>query len=282
MIIDTHLHLIDTSALTYPWLSDVPALNRDYLYDTYRQEALRCGIAAALHMEVDVAAEDIEAETRHVGQLAAQPESLLIGAISACRPEDDGFAALLERSLENPLVKGFRRVLHVMPDALSESSTFRDNIRRLGGTGLTFDLCTLPRQLGHAAALADLAPDVTFVLDHCGVPDIRSGDMSFWRNELKDVARRPNVVCKISGLIAYTDPATWTVDTIRPYVETAILQFGWDRVVWGSDWPVCTLAGSLSTWVAATQALLATSSDTERHALLAGNALALWGLDLPV
>ncbi|MCD7107508.1 amidohydrolase [Rhizobium sp. DKSPLA3] len=282
MIIDTHLHLIDRTALTYPWLSSVPALDRDYLYETYRQEALRCGIAASLHMEVDVAAEEIEAETLHVGQLAALPESLLVGAIAACRPEDQSFPAMLERQRENPLVKGFRRVLHVMPDDLSESAVFRDNIKRLAGTGLTFDLCVLPRQLGHAAALADLAPDVTFILDHCGVPDIKAGDISLWRDELKDVARRPNVVCKISGLIAYTDPDSWSVDKIRPYAETAILQFGWDRVVWGSDWPVCTLAGSLSTWVAATHALLAGSSDSERHALLAGNALKLWSLDLPI
>ena len=92
-------------------------------------------------MEVDVAAGDIEAEIDNVGKLSRQPGNLIVGAIAACRPEDDGFAAFLERQKSNPVVKGFRRVLHVMPDELSEGALFRENMKRLSGTGLTFDLC---------------------------------------------------------------------------------------------------------------------------------------------
>ncbi|WP_275787056.1 amidohydrolase family protein [Pararhizobium gei] len=281
MIIDTHLHLIDRSVLDYPWLSAVPTLNRDYLDETYRNEALRTGIAASLHMEVDVAPADIERETSHVETLAGQSGSLIAGAISACRPEDPDFPAFLDAQLQNPFVKGLRRVLHVMPDDLSESTLFRDNIKRLAGTGLTFDLCVLPRQMPQAMALADLVPDCIFVLDHCGVPDIQGGDDRVWREQLRDIARRPNVFGKISGVIAYADPETWTAQTLRPYVEHTIGAFGWERVVWGSDWPVCTLGGGLSTWVATTHALLSGSSLAERNALLAGNAMRLWNLDIP-
>ncbi|MBP1872596.1 putative TIM-barrel fold metal-dependent hydrolase [Ensifer adhaerens] len=277
MIVDTHLHLINKSALTYPWLAGVPALDRDFLYATYEAEARRVGIEAALHMEVDVDPGEMELETSEIRQLAQRPGSLLQGAIAACRPEEEGFAAYLERQQADPLVKGFRRVLHVMPDELSEAALFRENIRRLGGSRFTFDLCVLPHQIPKAIALADLVPDLQFVLDHCGVPDIRSGAEHPWRDHMSEVAKRPNVVAKISGVIAYADE-NWTAQTLRPYVEHTIAAFGWDRVVWGSDWPVCTLGGNLSTWVAATHALIQGCSADERTKLLSANARRIWNL----
>ena len=278
MIIDTHLHVIDQSALSYPWLSSVPALNRDFRYEEYAREAKRVGIDATMHMEVDVAEDAIEREIDYVGKLSRQQDSLIVGAIAACRPEDKGFAAFLERQRSNPVVKGFRRVLHVMPDELSEGALFRENLKRLGGTGLTFDLVVLPHQIPRAIALADLAPDVQFVLDHCGVPDIKGSAEHPWREHMSEIAKRPNVAGKISGVVAYADPDNWTVATLKPYVEHTIGAFGWDRVVWGSDWPVCTLGGGLSTWVAATHALIAGASASERRKLLSENARRIWQL----
>jgi len=277
-IIDTHLHLIYREQLSYPWLSDVAPLNRDFSYETYAVEARRCGVTDALHMEVDVAPGDIEAETRNVEDLAGRPQSLLRGAISACRPEDDGFPAFLDRQRADPFVKGFRRVLHVVPDGLSEGATFRANIRRLAGASLPFDLCVRPDQIDRAIALADLAPAVQFVLDHCGVPAIKDRAEHPWREHIAEIARRPNVAVKISGVVAYADPASWTVDDIRPYVEHAIESFGWDRVVWGSDWPVCTLTASLSIWIAAAQAITLGSSVDERARLFSLNARRIWRL----
>ena len=116
MLIDTHLHLIDRSKLTYPWLSGVPALDRDFLYNTYAAEARRCGIDAALHMEVDVDAGEMQRETDVVRELSDTSGQLIRGAIAACRPEDEGFAGYLERQMADPFVKGFRRVLHVLPE----------------------------------------------------------------------------------------------------------------------------------------------------------------------
>ena len=278
MIIDTHLHLINKSVLRYPWLAAAPALDRDFLYETYAQEARRVGIGAALHMEVDVDPADMEKETGETKRLSEMPGSLLRGAIAACRPEDADFPAYLERQQADHFVKGFRRVLHVVPDDVSEGATFRQNIKRLGGTRFTFDLCVLPHQIPKAVALADLAPDVRFILDHCGVPDIKERQDHPWREHMTEIARRPNVTAKISGVIAYADAQSWDVETLRPYVEHTIGAFGWNRVVWGSDWPVCTLGGTLSTWVAATHALIAGASMDERTKLLSGNARQLWGL----
>ena len=278
MIIDTHLHLIDLSALRYPWLAGAPALNRDFPHEEYATQARRAGIEAALHMEVDVDQADIEAETSHVKAQSQQAGSLLRGAIAACRPEEGSFAAYLERQQADPFIKGFRRVLHVMPDELSDSALFRDNIKRLSGSGLTFDLVVLPHQIPRAIALADLAPDVQFVLDHCGVPDIKGRAEHPWREHMAEIARRPNVIGKISGVVAYADAGSWSVESLRPYVEHTIGSFGWDRVVWGSDWPVCTLGGGLATWVAATHALIAGASPEERMKLLSGNARRMWKL----
>ncbi len=261
-ILDTHLHLIDRGALNYPWLDNVPALNRDFPLERYQAEAFRCGIGAALHMEVDVAADQIEAETRQVGRLAQRLKSPLVGAISSCRPERADFPAFLERQLANPLIKGFRRVLHVVADEVSLSPVFRANVALLSGAGRPFDLC----------------PDVQFVLDHCGAPKIKEREEHPWRERIAEIARRPNVAVKISGVVAYAEAETWTLDDIRPYVEHAILSFGWDRVVWGSDWPVCTLTASLSIWVAATHAIVKGCSLDERARLFRGNATRIWRL----
>lgn len=277
-MIDTHLHLIDQSALSYPWLSGVEALNRDFRYEEYALQAHRAGITRALHMEVDVAPSDIEAESGYVDGLAKREGSLIAGAISSCRPEEDGFAAFLERQQANPLIKGFRRVLHVMPDELSENVLFRENLKRLQTTGYTFDLCVLPRQIERAIDLVDLAPGVQFILDHCGVPDIKGEGLSEWRGKITGIAKRPNVTAKISGVVAYADADTWRIETLEPYVHHVIEAFGWDRLVWGSDWPVCTLGGGLATWVAATHALLSGCSGTEKAKLLSDNAKRIWRL----
>jgi len=276
MLFDTHLHLIDRQRLSYPWLAGVPALDRDWTLADYADRAARLGITGALHMEVDVAEADIDAETAWVAAQMAQPGSLLRGAISAARPESPGFAAWLDR-LDRRTVRGIRRVLHVVDDGISQLPLFRENVARLGPAGLPFDICMLQRQLPLALALVDACPGTIFVLDHCGVPAITGGDFAGWAAMITDLARRPHVNAKISGITAY-GTADWSVDSLRPYVEHVIGAFGWHRVVWGSDSPVCTLHASLERWVAATHALTAGASPDERLAFALGNAQRIWGL----
>jgi predicted TIM-barrel fold metal-dependent hydrolase len=277
-IIDTHLHIIDLKTLHYPWLDDFEPLRRDFGYEIYAREAIRCGVSDVLHMEVDVAAEAIESENAYVARIAQEKATLLRGAISACRPESADFPAFLDRQSSNTFIKGYRRVLHTQPDDLSESALFRANIAKLGPANLPFDLCVLPHQLDKAIALADLAPGVQFVLDHCGVPAVKDRAEHPWRKKITQLSKRPNVAVKISGVVAYADGEGWTPADLKPFVEHAIDSFGWDRVVWGSDWPVCTLTASLSTWVAATHALLAGCSSDETERLLSGNARRIWRL----
>jgi predicted TIM-barrel fold metal-dependent hydrolase len=123
--------------------------------------------------------------------------------------------------------------------------------------------------------LVDACPDTVFVLDHCGVPDIAGDGYDDWAMFVTDLARRPNLNAKISGITAYARP-DWRLETLRPYVQHVISAFGWDRVVWGSDSPVCTLQSSLDQWVAVTHALISGASDSEKQALFQGNARRIW------
>lgn len=274
MIFDTHLHLIDRSRLSYPWLAGLPPLDRDWDFDSYLATAARVGITDVLHMEVDVAEADIDRETAWVAELMARPGSPLRGAISAARPESPGFEAWLDR-VDRRVVRGVRRVLHVVPDDVSQSDLFRRNLRQLGQAGLPFDICMLQRQLPLAIDLVDACPDTVFILDHCGVPDIAGGAFSDWAAAIRRIAERPHVNAKLSGISAY-GPPDWTLQTLRPYVDHLIHSFGPGRIVWGSDSPVCTLQSSLSEWVATTHALLQDQSEADRAQMLSGNARRIW------
>jgi predicted TIM-barrel fold metal-dependent hydrolase len=266
-ILDTHLHLVYLDKFTYPWLDDAGALNSQWPVDSYFAEAEGLGIEQALHMEVDVLERQMEDEARFVLHL----DRRIAGAIAAARPEQIDFPQHLERLASIPGVKGIRRVLHTQPDELSGGDLFAGNLRRLASHDMTFDLCLLARQLPLGVELARKCPNVQFVLDHCGVPDVAGKALDPWRDHIKELAAVPNVAAKISGIVAYAGP-DWTVEDLRPFVEHVIESFGWDRVVWGSDHPVCTQTANLTRWVEATRELLAWNSEDEQAKLFHRNA----------
>ncbi|MES2916762.1 MAG: amidohydrolase family protein [Pseudomonadota bacterium] len=274
MIFDTHLHLIDRSRLAYPWLASFPPLDRDWDVESYLATAARVGITDVLHMEVDVADADIDAETAWIAEMMARPASPLRGAISAARPESDRFEAWLDQ-VDRRVVRGVRRVLHVVPDEVSQDGRFRRNLRKLGQAGLPFDICMLQRQLSLAVDLVDACPDTVFILDHCGVPDIASGSFDDWAASITRLAERPHVNAKLSGISAY-GPPDWTLRTLQPYADHLIQAFGPQRIVWGSDSPVCTLQSSLPEWVATSHALLSGFGTGERSLMLHDNATRIW------
>ncbi len=267
-IIDTHLHLVYPDRLTYPWLSGAPAINRPWPAESYWAEAKSLGIEEALHMEVDVAEGDIEAETGFVLGLPG-----VTGAIAACRPEHPDFPQQLERLLAigQGRIKGLRRILHEIDDSVSQAQLFADNLRLLAKHNLTFDLCLRADQLHLGVALAQKLPEVTFVLDHCGNPDINGIGLDPWRQDLTAIAALPNVNGKVSGVVNHCDP-DWTTETLRPYVEHVIDSFGWDRVVFGSDYPVVTKTGTLTRWVEALREIVSPESQDNQQKLLAANA----------
>ena len=221
-IIDTHLHLIDQSVLSYPWLSGIEALNRNFLYEKYALQAHRVGITHALHMEVDVAPTDIQAETDYIVGLAKRGGSIIAGAISSCRPEEHGFRVFLERQQINPLVKGFRRVLHVMPDDLSESALFRENIKSLAARAYVRPVCLAEanRQGDRARRSCAGCAIHPRPLRRSGHQGRRASTSGAARSAI--LPKRPNVTAKISGVVAYADAETWRVETLAPYVTHVI------------------------------------------------------------
>ena len=267
-ILDTHLHLIYPDRFSYPWLATKPKLNwQPWTHEAYFAEAVPLGIESALHMEVDVVEGDIMGETEFVLGLPR-----IAGAIAACRPEHMNFVDQIEQLSEHAHVKGVRRILHESPDDLSQSDLFIENIRHLPDYDLSFDLCLRDDQLHLGVALAQRAPDVTFILDHCGNPLPNGSGLDPWRASITEIAHNPNVVGKISGLVNHCDPG-WTADTLRPYVEHMIEAFGWDRVLWGSDHPVATVTGgTLTDWVNATREIVAGASQDEQARLFHRNA----------
>jgi predicted TIM-barrel fold metal-dependent hydrolase len=275
MILDTHLHLVYPDRFSYPAVVGDPELARSWPLETYLAEARPLGISRMIHMEVCVADSDVEAETVFVTGL---PSAAIVGAVSSCRPETADFPALLERLSASRKVVGFRRVLHTENAEIARAPLFRENVRRLAGR-YTFDICALPGQLPEMASLAAACPDVTFVLDHCGIPPVRQRALDPWREDIRRLAALDNVVCKISGVIAYGDPNNWTAADLKPYVEHCIATFGWSRVVWGSGWPICTRTANLTRWVEATHELVGGASDAEKAALLSRNAERIYRLN---
>ncbi|HWA24045.1 MAG TPA: amidohydrolase family protein [Lacunisphaera sp.] len=276
--IDTHQHLLYRDRFAYDWTASLPPLaSAPFTLADYRQAAAGCDITGTIFMEVDVPEARAADEARFFCQLAENPANSLVGVIASCRPESEDFPAHLA-AIQHPKLKGLRRILHVAPDDVSQGALFRRHVATLGKAGLTFDLCVLARQLPLAAALADAAPATQLILDHCGVPDIAGGGLDPWREHVRDLSRRPNVACKISGIVAYAKPGAVTAAALRPYIGHVVACFGWDRLVWGSDWPVCNLTASLGDWVRLLDEILSGEPAANRAKLYEANARRIYRL----
>lgn len=275
--IDTHQHLIWRDRLGYGWTAGIPALAEgDFTPEDYQAQTTGLGIAGTIFMECGVDDADYRAEARYVATRVGRDG--ILGQIASIRPETDaGFDAWLEEC-GGLQVKGFRRILHVVADEMSQSATFRRNLKKIGRRGLAFDMCFLARQLPIAAELARACDGQPLVLDHCGVPDIAGGAYDGWAKGIDRLAALPHVSVKLSGISAYCAPGTASVETLKPWVDHVITRFGTDRVVWGSDWPVVLLGAGLVPWIGMTRALIAGLSADEQAAIAAGNARRIYGV----
>ena len=284
-IIDTHQHLWDLEQFSYSWTQGQPALNRSYKLNDYYEATRDLTISKSVHVEADVDEEFILGETLHVLSLARNDDNPIAGVVAAARPEYDDFREYLNRIAGQRLLKGLRRILHTEPDELSTTTTFVENVKSLEDFGLTFDICVLARQLPRAIDLVKQCPNVNFILDHCGNPNLRSDakekEFGQWRECLQEIAAFPNVVCKVSGIVVNTDlsaPTRWSAETLRPAVEHVIACFGWDRVMFGSDWPVCTLAASFKEWAETLLSLTSDAGEENQRKLFHENAIRVYRL----
>ncbi len=282
-IIDAHQHLWDLDQFSYSWTAKQPALNRSFRLSDYYEATRGLTIAKSVHVEADVDEDFMLEETLHALALAGKDDNPIAGVVAAARPEYDDFREYIERIAGRRRLVGVRRILHTEPDEVSTTTTFVENVKSLEDYDLTFDICVLARQLPRAIALVKECPNVGFILDHCGNPNLRhdAGEEEFerWREDLREIAGFPNVVCKISGVVVNTDLTNWTAETLRSTVDHVIASFGWDRVMFGSDWPVCTLAASFKQWVETLSLLTRDAGAENQRKLFYENALRVYRLE---
>jgi len=278
MLIDTHQHLIYRDRFGYGWTDKISALSHgDFTLEHYR--LLTEGrVAGSIFMETGVDDADYRAEARFIAELIANPANRLLGQVASCRPEHDhGFEAWLDEGASLHVL-GYRRILHVLPDETSKDATFRRNVGKIGARRKTFDICVAARQLPLAHELAIVCGETRFVLDHCGAPEIAGQAFHEWADWIARIAELDNVVCKLSGLLAYCDPLAVDERTISPYVDHVIDCFGSERLLWGSDWPVVNITADLPRWLSLTKRILKQMSPDEAAAVGRRNAIRIYAV----
>ncbi len=280
-LLDTHLHLIYRKKASYSWTNEIAEIaNIDFTIEDHKKLIKTDGIGGSIFMETGVDDSSYKDEIRFINSLKDNSENNIIGIISTIRPETNKeFDAWLEETIEMGVV-GFRRILHVMPDETSESKIFRDNINKIGNAGKPFDMCFLSKQLSIALKLAKSCEKTQFVLNHCGVPNIAKEELDTWKKNIKLLSEIPNIVCKLSGLMAYCAPGTSSYDTIEPYVDHVLECFGPKRMVWGSDWPVVNLGRGLPEWIKVTRKIFQKLTEDESKAIAYYNAQEIYKVNL--
>ena len=270
-IIDTHQHLWDLDKFTYSWTKGNATLNRSFRLTDYQAATSGLEIYKTVFLECDVDEQFQVDEAKYICSLAEQQGAKLAGVVASCRPENPGFETYLQK-IAHPKLKGVRRILHVVPDDTIDKPGFIDNVNKLPKYKLSFDICMLARQLPLAIRLIQKCPDVQFVLDHCGNPRIAEKEFSPWKDWIAEVASHPNVVGKVSGIITNATAQKWKPNDLKPYVDHMIHSFGWDRVMFGSDWPVCLLNGTYKKWVQALMVITREYGEAKQRKLFQENA----------
>ena len=250
-IVDTHQHLWDLTKFRLPWLKKDDVFNKSHVMSDYLQATAGLNVVKSVYMEVDVAPEQQTEEAEYVIGLCQRADNPMVAAVISGRPASDAFPKYIGRFKDSAYIKGVRQVLHgdATPPGYCLDEKFIHGVRLLGELGKSFDLCMRSKELLDAAKLIDACPGTRFILDHCGNADVQAKDRSAWQKDIAEVAKRKNVVCKVSGIVASAEPGKWTADDLAPIVNHTLEAFGPDRVMFGGDWPVCTKAATYRQWV---------------------------------
>lgn len=281
-VVDAHVHFWDPGELEYPWLEPLPSLRRAFLPSDYAAAAEAAGDAPAtvVFVEANCRPADARREVQFVERLARRAGGPRIGGIIAYVDLTDG--ATLHQALDtlagSPLVKGVRHNIQGQPAGFALQSTFVAGVREVGHRGLTFDLCVTHDQLDEIGDLVRRCPGTHFVLDHGGKPAIRARRLEPWHEGLARLGAHDHVCCKLSGLLTEADPKGRSDAELLPYAAAVVECFGTERVMYGSDWPVLTLAGRYCDWYDFTARFTAEWTAAERNRFYAENAVQVYRL----
>ena len=268
-MIDAHQHFWKYEPLEYPWIGEgMDAMRRDFLPADLVVAMAGTGVDGAVSVQ---ARQSLE-ETWQLLNFADENAFIkgVVGWVPLTNPD---LNRLLPTVASHPKLRGVRHVLH---DELDDMYMLRDDFNRgvqaLKPFGLAYDILIFERHLPQTIKFVDRHPQQVFVVDHLAKPRVRAGEMSPWRENLRELAKRSNVYCKISGLVTEADFANWTEEQLRPHFEGVIEAFTPARLMFGSDWPVCLLAASYSQWVQVVTRAIAGLSEGERERIWQGTA----------
>jgi L-fuconolactonase len=274
--IDSHQHFWRYEPSEYAWMTDeLAALRRDFLPQDLQPELKQRDFDGCVAVQVR---QDLR-ESEALLALATEFDFIqgVVGWVDLCAA---GVAGELARLAQHRKFVGVRHIVQDEPDdEFMLRADFQRGIAELGEHGLTYDLLVFPRQLRAAIGLAEAFPEQPFVLDHCAKPLIRAGEFEPWRSELNTLASFPNVSCKVSGLVTEADWQTWQAADVRPYLDIVFQAFGEDRLMYGSDWPVCRLAGEYASQYELVVAYSEDLTPAARAKLLGHNAQRFYGLE---
>ncbi|WP_433975704.1 amidohydrolase family protein [Tunturiibacter lichenicola] len=273
--IDAHHHLWRYRHPGPAWMTDeLSQFRRDIGLDELHEVTTPSGITGTVVVEVERTSE----ETRWLASTAGS-DDLILGVVGWVDLTDPSVFAEMEQLAELPKLRGVRHPIHDEPDPnFILRDDFNRGIAALHGLGLTYDLLIFEDHLPQTVKFVDLHPDQIFILDHIAKPRIRDGSINGWLRSLIELARRPNVYCKLSGIVTEANWDLWTPQIIAPYIDTVLEAFGPRRVMFGSDWPIVTLASTYGRWVSTVSAAIAPLSASEQEAILWRSATEAYGL----
>ena len=275
MHIDAHQHFWIYEPREYEWIDGtMTPLRRDFLPADLQDELEREGFQGSVVVQTRQSLQ----ETRWLLDLAAQ-SPFILGVVGWVELRSPQAGAHLKQLAQNPKLVGIRHIVQSEPDdRFLLQADFLRGITLLGEFDLAYDILIYPKHLTVAAEFVRRFPGQRFVLDHLAKPEIKSGTINAWKKGVAELAAYPNVYCKLSGLVTEADWNRWRVEDMRPYLDIAFEHFGANRLMIGSDWPVCTLAGSYSRVMGLVKDYLSGHSEHEREAVLGSNAKRFWRL----
>ncbi|MCR4264644.1 amidohydrolase [Nitratireductor sp. ZSWI3] len=272
--IDAHQHFWQLSRGDYGWLT--PALSAIYR-DFMPEDLVPLLEAEGIDGTVLVQAAPSDAETEFLLSLADRHD-FVKGVVGWVDFAADEAPSRIDALAAHPRFKGLRPMIQDLPDTEWMLRPELDEaFRALIGNGLVFDALVLPGHLPALIELVDRYPGMRVVIDHCAKPEIAGGGIDTWARGMSELAKREQVSCKLSGLVTEAGK-DWSPDRLQPYVRHVLQVFGASRLIWGSDWPVCTMAASYADWCRATEALLASCAAEDHAKILGGNAVRAYGL----
>jgi L-fuconolactonase len=276
-VIDAHVHFWNPGLLRYPWLAETPTLRRAFLPEHFAPLA-DGAVDGVIVVEANCESSQAMTEVEFVDGLTAREPRVLASVAYVDLLDEDSRGETLRHLSRRDRVVGIRHNIQGQLPGFCLSPAFVRGVNDVAERGFTFDLCVTADQLGDAIELVRRCPDARFVLDHCAKPAIRDDAFSSWAVSLERLAAHDRVSCKLSGLLTEARPDQRNADALRPYAQHAHACFGADRLLYGSDWPVCTLAGGETLWRDIVEELTASWSPSDRQAFDSDNAVRLYGL----